>query len=475
MQKRLLLLLVSAIFCVGLPAQAIDINDLAGTTWFGLYMGGQKIGFAEAIMAVDDDGSVTISQDVTFRLAMVGQKQDMRTVSKRQYGPDGGLLSVDTRVDDPSGASEFHARVTANSLELRMLVGGHESVKHMPPPRESLADAIRTAERLSEGAAIGETYSFFVFEPMFQQELEATCEVAGIEERLLDGVPTKVYAINTKLMPIGMNSVSYVSESGDLLEDRIANGLITMRVEPEGVAKDVSYQNDTIVSNAAMIDRPIRDPRGRQTLKLRIRGPIEDEHRFDDGQQFTRDGDGYVFEGRKSAVRGATAKLPVTDAGALEWTGPTTFVQSDAPRIVAKAREIVGDEKDTLKIVEKLVAWVSDNMRPAFSARLTNALEVLDSLEGDCTEHSILFVALARASGVPAREAAGLIYSDQPEPGFYFHQWAKVWVGEWIDVDPTFDQVFADATHIKLSEGDLLEQIKLLPVIGQLSIDVLED
>jgi hypothetical protein len=47
-----------------------------------------------------------------------------------------------------------------------------------------------------------------------------------------------------------------------------------------------------------------------------------------------------------------------------------------------------------------------------------------------------------------------------------------VWVGEWMDVDPTFDQVYADATHIKLSEGDLVEQIKLLPVIGQLSIEV---
>src|SRR5690606_4996156 len=102
------------------------------------------------------------------------------------------------------------------------------------------------------------------------------------------------------------------------------------------------------------------------------------------------------------------------------------------------------------------------------SARLTNALEVLENLQGDCTEHSILFIALARAAGLPAREVAGLIYVEGDRPGFYFHQWATVWVGKWIDVDPTFDQPLADVTHIKLAEGDLLNQAKLIPIIGQI-------
>jgi len=48
-----------------------------------------------------------------------------------------------------------------------------------------------------------------------------------------------------------------------------------------------------------------------------------------------------------------------------------------------------------------------------------------------------------------------------------------VWVGAWVDVDPTFNQPVADATHIKLAEGDLMEQIRLLPVIGQLKVEVL--
>jgi hypothetical protein len=453
-------------------AQALDLSKITGTSWYGLYMNGQKIGFAQSSIDVLDDATVRVVQDATFRLAMVGMKQEMKAVTTRRYSAEGALISVEERVDDPSGTSEFDARVTGAGLELRSTVGGRNTVTQLPAPRETLADSIKMVEMMRRGPSKGEKFSYYLFEPMFQQELEAASEVIGFEERLLDGVPTKVYSVKTTLRPIGMESVSFLSETGELLEDHIGGGMITMRLEPEAVAKDVHYQNDTIVSNAAMLQAPIARPRERETLRLRIHGPLGTEHLFNDaGQTFTPEGDGWLFEGRKAAAPPAPVRAPVTGGDAAQWTRPTMYVQSDDPRIVAKAREIAGGETDALKIVEKLVHWISDNVRSTFSARLTNSLEVLDSLEGDCTEHSVLFVGLARAAGVPAREVAGLIYADSPRPGFYFHQWAKVWVGRWMDVDPTFDQVFADATHIKLSEGDLIEQVRLLPVIGKISIE----
>ena len=38
------------------------------------------------------------------------------------------------------------------------------------------------------------------------------------------------------------------------------------------------------------------------------------------------------------------------------------------------------------------------------------AAEVARSREGDCTEHAVLLAALARARGIPARVAMGLVY-----------------------------------------------------------------
>ena len=41
-------------------------------------------------------------------------------------------------------------------------------------------------------------------------------------------------------------------------------------------------------------------------------------------------------------------------------------------------------------------------------------------------------------------------------------------------MDPTFGQVPADATHIKLVEGDLDRQVEILGVIGKLKLELIE-
>ena len=83
---------------------------------------------------------------------------------------------------------------------------------------------------------------------------------------------------------------------------------------------------------------------------------------------------------------------------------------------------------------------------------------------------------MARAVGLPARIAAGIVYSDQSYggDGFFYHAWPEVWLGRWIAIDPTFGQFPADATHIKLVEGDLDQQIALIRVVGKLDIEIQE-
>ncbi len=73
---------------------------------------------------------------------------------------------------------------------------------------------------------------------------------------------------------------------------------------------------------------------------------------------------------------------------------------------------------------------------------LPSAAEVLRTRVGDCNEHTALFVALARAAGLPARIAVGLVYL---RGGFYYHAWPEVYVEErgrglWLPVDPTLNQ-----------------------------------
>jgi len=452
----------------------LDPDDFLGEYWYGLYISGQKSGFSRSSIAKTDDGYVA-EEDAQFQVSMMGVPQEMHIVTKRMYGEDGSLREIISEVKDLGGVSVFRARVEGDELALYSQVGGAEETTMLPLPRETLADTLKHAHWVRQNPAIGDTMTFSLFEPMYQQEVSGLSTIAGIEQRFIQGVQVEVYKIDTSLERLGIESTSYVTREGITVEDVVA-GSIRMRLEDEKLAKDFDYSNDVVISNAVILPERIESPRTRDSLRLRLTGPLGTEHVFIDGRQrLVADEDGsFLFVSQLQEVPDETPELPVTDPELERWTEATTFVQSDDERIIEKAREIIGDETDSWAATQRLSEWVSENVRDVFSARLTNALEVLHSLKGDCTEHSILFIAFARAVGIPAREVSGLVYIDDG-PGFYYHQWAKVWVGRWVDVDPTFNQALADVTHIKLAEGDLFEQARIMPIIGNLEIEVLPD
>ena len=476
MKKVILIMTMFSLFPRLLAAQQLDVSALVGEDWYGVYMNGQKAGYSQNSVAVESNGSIVVTENAQFRVKMMDIAQEMQILLKRTYSKDGHLLRIEQQVKDVQGPKRFVATVEGDSMKLESTIAGVTQVETLPKPKESLVDAIKQMELVRKDAAVGDELTYTLFEPMYKRELEGVSRIQGIEERNFEGAKTKVFRIETTVQNMGIKSISYVTEKGKTLEDSIA-GMLRMRLEPKEIAVDVNYNNDVIVSNAAMIDKPIPDPRTRKTIHLHVEGPMTADHLFSEERQtFTPAGTMFDFIGRKISLEGfTTAKLPIADESAKQWLKPSVFVQSEDPRLIKKAKDIAGQANDSFVVSSALCHWVYRNVKTTYSAQLSNALEVLDKPEGDCTEHSILFVGLARAIGLPAREVAGLIYVNNGQPAFYFHQWAKVWVGKWVDVDPTFDQPVADATHIKLAEGDLFEQAKLIPVIGKLKVTVLED
>lgn len=67
------------------------------------------------------------------------------------------------------------------------------------------------------------------------------------------------------------------------------------------------------------------------------------------------------------------------------------------------------------------------------------ASQVARDRAGDCTEHAVLLVALARALDLPARVAVGVLLVDDGEgPSAYGHAWAEIHDGEsWQIADAT--------------------------------------
>jgi transglutaminase-like putative cysteine protease len=146
-------------------------------------------------------------------------------------------------------------------------------------------------------------------------------------------------------------------------------------------------------------------------------------------------------------------------------------IESDEKEIVEKAREIFGSEKDPLVVSRRLFAWVYDNLEKRPVVSVPSALEVLKTRVGDCNEHATLLTALLRASGIPARLNIGLVYN---RGKFFYHAWTEAYVGKWVSMDATLNQMPVDATHIKLVEGNLERQVEIAGLIGQLKLKVLD-
>jgi transglutaminase-like putative cysteine protease len=163
---------------------------------------------------------------------------------------------------------------------------------------------------------------------------------------------------------------------------------------------------------------------------------------------------------------------PIAGGPTEENLASTVSIQSDHREIVAQAEKIVSSNDPDIEKVRKLVNWTSTKIKHRVKDSFT-ALSVLRDGEGECQAHANLYTALARSQKIPTRVVTGLVYTE--EVGFLYHAWAESYVNRWDAVDPTLNQVPADATHIKLYTGDSGDAIhSLLKMVGKVKIEVLE-
>lgn len=210
-----------------------------------------------------------------------------------------------------------------------------------------------------------------------------------------------------------------------------------------------------------LLDYPLPAPAKVERLVLRLPSHLLGSLVHQDERQQVVEGlDGVVRLAiqRPEDRRGEAARLPLVVPPGLEpYLQPSLYVQSDDPRILELAAQLRGRENNAWQVALRLQRWVHDRMRPVETAvRFKSTAEILEEMEGTCSEYTVLFLSLCRAVGIPARACAGLVAS--PSGMLIPHLWAEVYVGFWASVDPSWDQFEVDAAHIQLSAGDLAPQ-----------------
>jgi hypothetical protein len=455
----------------------LTVKRPAGGEWIGLYLQGKKAGWAfNQIDEAQVDGKTVVrAKSVVLLSATIGGAKTERKMSEERYYEDkdgGALLGFRIERSGDGGTETIVAKRKGDQMEIHIQRPQRASeTRTLPASRETVeqADAPRLA-LLRKAKIVGQS-----LDDDDLADKGSMTEPSGDGDLVQAGVHVKVHKTTTIEEKDKMKVVSELDDDGKVVEVEFGQPPVMVgKAEPEAVAKQLEvvdlFALTRVVLDAAPPSTASALP---GELLLHVTGLTADFQKVNNRQSYVTKPDGTVDVDIRVREPKTKAQLPVagTTDEVKESLKPSLAVESADPAIQAQAKKIIGDEKDAWTASQKLLVWVYRNVHKAYGASSDRATDVLIRKEGDCTEHALLFTALARSVGIPARRVDGLVYmpTEDGVNAMYWHEWSEVWVGEWIQVDPTFNQPVADATHLMLGMEGHADSAAL---IGQLKIRV---
>ena len=458
----------------GTPIQAeLESVERFQHDWMEIYLKGKKVGFSETKVS-PLGGDQLIQEKMVLALNLMGQPSVVRMTTRAVV--DKGFLLKRFRLVIDSGVVRF--RVSGKVEENRMVVEvgeGDRKRDHLIP----LAGPLTIGAGLPgffKGCAlgIGDAFRFTFFDPSILSHKEMLIKVTGKTVISVDGREYPAFRLETEVW--GQTLVFWLDEEGVLLKEEGFMGLTLVRSDKDRAPFDVEGSAGVDFYDAAAIPvkQTLKRPREINYLKVKVAGLQGTGFNLsvlNEGRQKLRKNMLEIHQ--ESLPSSALSKRLKADMAPhmKPFMLPGINIQSDDRALVEKTGEIVGSETDRRVVARKLMGWVYENVEKRPVVSVPDALAVLETRVGDCNEHAVLLTALLRAAGIPARECVGIVYTDHR---FFYHAWTEAYLGHWISMDATLNQMPTDATHIKLVHGGLDKQAELMALMGKLQMDVVD-
>lgn len=471
------------------------------THFYTVRMGGQAVGIASSRLDTLPDGFL-LEDRLSLELTALGQEGLASATTTVRLTPTLEMTSFAFRLSSEAGEFQASGEVEDGSvLRVTVEAGGEPQeltfrVGEAPMAAAALPIRIAKGGELREGRVI----RFPVFDPTtvstrtVEVEVMEQGTVLVADSAVRDPAGGRWVGAGSRQVPAwrlverygGISVESWIDEDGRILRSSTAMGLSLERApfelidqersDSRGPGGEAGTGSDMILSTAIAADVDLGDPTSHDELHFVLSGVDLAGFHLDGGRQTLR-GDTLVVrrEAWSGLDPGYTLPYPRMDLADALRAEP--LIQSGDPRIVEAARRAVGrsDRGGSATDPRAVARWLTDFVHQSLTKEMTfslpSALQVLQTRRGDCNEHTVLFVAMARALGLPARTAVGLVYVDR---AFFYHAWPEVWLGEWVAVDPTFGQAPAGAAHLRFMTGSLAQQVEIAGLIGNLRIQVVE-
>lgn len=465
------------LLCSTLPVQAaafakIDAPPIS-ERWFGIYVNSERVGFyRQRIDEAEDGYRIEGNGSVRMKVMSFSKEASMREtylVSKTLV-----LRSFDVEQNVNASSSHVSGTVSGNAIHIKNEANGKTTDKILKLKGDVYPGPALNLYPLMRGVSAGSLYKIQIFDPEELKIKEVQITVLG-EGKTVEGLPA--LKLRNNLYPFVNNDI-WVDGHGNTLEESVREGLVTTKAEqPKALGAFISdwalAKKDLIYDfSLVRVNPPIKDPKNLSGLAIEI-GYWNDAVPMLDGggQQVEKRGNNRVmFKTGSLANAGSESQQQKPVDAQLK---PADKIESDAPEIMAQAKALATGVKSQEELARVLAFWTGDWLQDTIDDG-GSALDSFKGKSGNCQTHARLYTALARAAGIPTKFVSGLVYLEGK--GFLYHSWAESFIGDhWVSVDPTYKQLPADPTHIKLLEGHLPENMApIIAIIGRIRITVID-
>ncbi|MFH1264809.1 MAG: transglutaminase family protein [Planctomycetota bacterium] len=463
-----------------------------GGTWYVCLIGGSRVGYERsALTEFTRDGRKLLRVERLSHMAIKrsGQEIELDVQFTSIETPDGRLIEFDGELSQGPMPMRMAGRVAGDVLKIETTTKGKTETSSIPWSAEYGGFMAVEQSLARKPIEPGEKRTIHALLPGFNVLGTTELVARGYEPVKLPTGTHDLLRIDTSTtFPTGppLAGGTWTDRTGEVLRSRLeAMEIESFRAtRAEALEETGPVEIDLVHDVKVEVARPLPSPH--QTKRVRYRVSLDGGDPasvFVTGpSQEVKSIDPHAAEVTVFAIRPddpAGNPHAVDDPPTADDLQPNNLIQSDYPAIVAKAGQTAADKKNPWPAAVALEQCAADTItRPGYSQAFATAADVIDSGEGDCTEHAVLLAALCRARKIPARVAIGLVYIDQ---AFYYHMWTEVHVeGRWTPLDATRPHGGTGAAYLKMAHSNLhggsalSSFLPVLEVIGRLKIEILE-
>jgi len=424
--------------------------------WYGLYYDDRKIGHAVTQATwnqhdVDGEDHPTISQHFSMTFKLEQSEETIEQTRRFDAHPPHRLL------DGVFTSADRHLTFEQHGDDLHLQEDGLTRV--WPDVNRDLCDEEDFAIHrfLAGEPSLGARFETADIDIEHQEVLAATHELEAIDTRRILGADHRFQTLRTTSSSPGFAYNAQTRfQNGEAVN--LFLGPIEMRAESATIAHQPNRGVDLFAEFEKPLNRPLTPLSTIETLTLRA--SIDDDAvtihqvvKLGFGQHVD------YLDDKTALVHLVSRAAAVEEGDVKTFLRATSSHPADHPRLQAMVAEIkasldpkVDDHTLATTLLRFVAGYIETVPESPYAYHTTSIFDVLDNRKGDCTEYSQLFVTLARAAGLPAREVSGFVYGgDDQAPSLSGHAWVEVLLnGEWIGMDPTWNELELNKSHVQV-------------------------